>query len=481
MIPSYRRAEVTAPAMRPISVIILWLALNTAQGAELQVTVAPRVSVVERDGITGAGQIVMAGDARSHRAFVFYPNHPDDFGGSGGTGASRSDDGGVTWQRARDDWPLPRMIDLWADRLRDGELLAFGLGWVPDPKRRGELSAEDVPADAYRIARSRDQGRHWAAETAVVACPPELGIIARPLPHIFEGEDGNLLMPAYAWSRHGNSALLLHSADRGGHWTVMSTITTAAAMVKAGAPVTTPWLETTISPTRDKSLLAIIRTGSGATSTLMVARSADHGQSWSPPTRLVAGPQERPIAGKLPTLQLLPNGLLVLLTAHSKNHCRLYISPDGTGRRWSDGYILTSQCGGNAGMTMSGAGSLLVVTPANGRIDAWAVRIGPMPASAPNLGAPRDIALSKGTLTWTSSPEAASHQITPVLIKSPPSHAEMESHPHATIQTRDPNPNLDLNRQLVPGGTYVFEVATVDKKGRVSPAVSGVAAVNGND
>jgi hypothetical protein len=35
---------------------------------------------------------------------------------------------------------------------------------------------------------------------------------------------------------------------------------------------------------------------------------------------------------ELPTLQLLPNGELALLTAHRKHHCRLYLSADGNGR-----------------------------------------------------------------------------------------------------------------------------------------------------
>ncbi len=106
-----------------------------------EVIVQPRVAAVERDGITGAGQVVSVGN----RLLVFYPNHPDDFGGSGGSGASVSEDGGATWQAQPDDWPMSRMVDLWADKLRDDSLFAFGIRWVPDPKKRGEMTAKDVP------------------------------------------------------------------------------------------------------------------------------------------------------------------------------------------------------------------------------------------------------------------------------------------------------------------------------------------------
>ena len=212
---------------------------------------------------------------------------------------------------------------------------------MPDPKKRGEITAQDVPGNAYEIAITKDQGRTWQTETARIECPAQFGVIARPLPHVFEDEKGALFMPAYAWGKHGNHALLLTSADRGRHWTVLSSITTAAAMVKAGAPVTTPWLETTVSPAKNGDWLAVVRTGSSAQSSLVSLRSADRGRTWSSPEKL-------PIAGKLPTLQLLPNGMLALLTAHSKNHCRLHLSSDGTGRDWGDAQILTSQCGGNA-------------------------------------------------------------------------------------------------------------------------------------
>jgi hypothetical protein len=423
--------------------------------ADLQIIVAPRVSVVEREGITGGGQIVSVGD----RLLMFYPNHPDDFGGSGGMGASVSEDGGTTWKAQPDDWPMPKMVDLWADQLRDGSLLAFGIRWVPDPKRRGEVTAKDMPADAYQIATSMDRGRTWQTETAVIECPPEFGVIARPLPHTFEDEKGVLFMPAYAWGKHGNHALLLTSPDRGRRWTVLSSITTAASMVKAGAPVTTPWLETTVSPTKGGDWLAIVRTGSSAKASLVSVRSTDLGKTWSAPEKL-------PIAGKLPTLQLLPNGVLALLTAHSKNHARLYLSADGTGREWSPAHILTSLCGGNAGITVTGEDSLVVITPANRRIDAWRVKIGAASVMTKDLAAPTGIAFAKGVLSWSGS--TVSYRVTPVLMKIPAGYDDTEIHPHAVIQTAATQ--LDLSRQLLIGGSYRFEISAMDREGRASAA-----------
>ena len=430
-----------------------WMSL----ASDLSVTVTPRATVVERDGITGGGYPVVAGD----RAMIFYPNHPDDFGGSVGTASALSADGGLTWTPGADDWPIPGMVDVWADPLRNGDWLAFGIRWVPDPKKRGEITSKDVPADAFQIALSKDGGRTWGAAPAVITFPPELGVIARPLPHILERADGTLLMPAYAWGRSGNRAVLLRSEDRGRRWSLLSVITTAAAMAKTGASVTTPWLETTVSPTADGHLLAVVRTGSSSQSMLVSVRSTDGGGTWMPPEKLS-------LAGKLPTLHLLPGGVLALLTAHSKNHCRLYFSADGKGRAWSQGHIITSLSGGNAGMALAGGGSLLISTPANRRLDAWRVHIHPALKAAPGLAAPSNIAMAKGTLTWDAAPGAAAYRLTPMLVQPGRAYPEAAVLPHATIETA--STKLELARQLLTGSVYAFEIASVDREGRVSAA-----------
>jgi hypothetical protein len=195
-------------------------------------------------------------------------------------------------------------------------------------------------------------------------------------------------------------------------------------------------------------------------------RSTDHGQTWSAPEKL-------PIAGKLPTLQLLPSGVLALLTAHTKNHCRLYLSTDGNGRAWSAAHVLSSQSGGNAGMTITGKDSLLVISPANKRIDAWRVSLRASPAVADNLASPKDIAFIKGTLTWSST--AAAHEVTPMLIQKAAGYDDTEILPHTPIRVE--GTKLDLGRQLLIGATYVVEIRSVDREGRVSPPARSVPLV----
>lgn len=351
-----------------------------ADSAEPLIEVAPAVLAVGREGITGAGWAVASGEGDTARITLHYPDHPDDFGGSAGTGTAISEDGGQTWTSGTGDWPLPGMVDLWQDRLRDGRFVALGIRWLPDPKRRGEITASEVPHDAWKIAFSAN-GKDWSVDNAAIDCPAEYGVVARPLPRFIEGSDGTLLMPAYAWGKTGNRSLLLQSTDGGRRWSVRSVITSAAEMVKAGAAVTTPWLETTVSPTADGSWLAVIRTGSSETAGLMMARSPDEGRTWGPVGKVLAGPDSQPVTGKLPGLLRMPDGPLVLLTAHSKRGCFLYLSADGTGRGWSEGQVVTTVTGGNTSMTALGRDRLLVFTPANRRIHCWRVSLRPTPSN----------------------------------------------------------------------------------------------------
>ncbi|MGY8654917.1 MAG: sialidase family protein [Verrucomicrobiia bacterium] len=431
-----------------------------AAAAELEVVVSPRITVDERKGITGGGRSVKAGN----RALIFFPNHVDDFGGSTGMASAISGDGGLTWTKGRDNWPMPEMVDLWADRLKNGDLLAFGIHWLPDPGKRRDPIPQDVPADAYRIGISKDAGRTWKLARATIECPPVVGHVARPLPHIIEAENGVLLMPAYTWSRRGNKSVLLQSEDRGRTWKFRSVVTTAVAMIQAGARVTTPWLETTVSPTRDGEALAIVRTGSTLKSALVSVRSTDVGKTWDKPEVL-------PLSGKLPTLHLLKNGVLTLTTALSHNHCRVYLSADGTGREWSDAFVVSSLTGGNVGAIVAGDDKLLLTSPTNRRIDAWHLRVGPKPRLTKDLAPPANLKFKKGVLTWAASLNAAAYRVTPVLIKPGAQFPTTQVQACAPIQTRNATTRLDLRRQLLPGSIYAFEVAAIDAAGRVSSAI----------
>ncbi|MGY8671563.1 MAG: sialidase family protein [Verrucomicrobiia bacterium] len=443
----------------PLLIAVVGLCGLPTSAAELEVIVSPRVTMVARTGITGGGYPVFAGDRILHS----YANHRDDFGGSFGTGSALSTDGGLTWTQGTDDWPLPKMIDLWADRLENGDLLAMGIHWTPDPAKRRDATPQKPPADAYQIAVSKDQGRSWTKARSVIDCPLEVGVVARPLPHIFQATNGDLLMPAYTWSRRGNRSVLLQSADRGRRWTVRSEITSAIAIIRSGVPISTPWLETCVAYTKNGDLLAIVRTGSKVKSRLVSVRSTDDGKTWGPPEKL-------PFAGKLPTLNLLPNGVLTLVTALSRNHTRLYLSADGTGRQWSRAYVISSLTGGNVGVTMADDNRLLVATPSNRRINAWNVRINLPAKPAPGLKAPTEISLKKGFLSWAAVPSAVAYRITPVLINPGLLYRDTEILRYATTQTRNATPRVELHRQLLPGSTYVFDIRSMDAAGKVSPA-----------
>jgi hypothetical protein len=465
---------------RILTVIFMLLCVTLVTHAnDVQVTVAPVVTVCERPEITGAGWAVAVDDRLAH----IYPNHPDDWGKSGGTGLSCSDDGGMTWKTGPDNSPFPGMVDMWQDRLRNGDLMTLGIRSVPN--REKVLTAPATATSECLVAISKDRGKTWQAETATLHCPGNLGVIARPLPRIFEDERGALFMPAYSWSKTGNRALLLKSADRGRNWNVASTIADAQAIRASGAALASPWVETAVARTSDNALLAVVRTGSGAQSALVTTRSTDGGVTWSPVGKLLTGPQKRVAAGKLPGLCLLPNGVLVLLTAHTKNHCRIYLSHDGTGREWSDGFIITSQSGGNTSMVCTGPDKLLVFTPANGRIQCWHVTITKnAPTAKASLAAATNVTVTgaKVSVSWKAPADAASvshYLVTPILLKPSADNKDTEIYPYAPIQTRDDGTQLELGRVLSIGGTYRIEVAAVDRDGRTSAAASSAEVVAG--
>ena len=470
----------------------LALAPLATRAAEPLVTVAPIVTACERPGITGAGWAVAyevtEGAKTDRRIALIYPNHPDDWGKTAGTGFSYSSDGGRTWAAGADNWPIPGVVDMWQDWLRHGELITFGIRSVPDRKKVLEAATDGALHGDCVVGISKDRGKTWQAEPAGIHCPSEIGVIARPLPHIFEDAHGTMFMPAYSWSKAGNRALLLKSADRGRNWNVASTIATAQAIAACGAPLTAPWLETAVARTADGSLLAVVRTGSGAQSALVTARSTDNGVTWSPVEKLLAGPERRIVAGKLPNLCLLPGGALVLLTAHSRNHCRIHVSPDGAGRQWSEAFVITSQSGGNTSMVGVGPDKLLVFTPANGRINSWEVTItAPHAAAAKGAAAsPTDVRVASSgaavRLSWSApagAGETDHYLVTPVFIRPSEANPETEVCRYASIKTRDAATQLDLGRVLSLGGTYRFEVAAVDREGRRSAAASCAEMVVG--
>jgi hypothetical protein len=90
---------------------------------------------------------------------------------------------------------------------------------------------------------------------------------------------------------------------------------------------------------------------------------------------VVAGQKREAVTGKLPNVLTLPNGMMALLTAHTKRGCFLHLSRDGIGREWDAGQLITKVTGGNTTMVALDASTLLVFTPANGRINCWSVAL----------------------------------------------------------------------------------------------------------
>jgi hypothetical protein len=360
-------ANLTGSLLASLAVVV-FATKAEAVDESIEVRVGPMTTVVEREGITGAGWAVVIRPAERRTVELIYPNHPDDFGATAGTACSRSVDDGATWTQAEDDRPIAGMADLWQDRLPDGSLVAIGIRHLPDPKLRAFANGPQPPVDACIVGSSLDEGQSWKFENSVLRCPAEVGLIARPLPHLLVDRQGIWLMPAYAWSRSGNRSVFLESSDRGLHWDVRGTPATVGAILEAGANVTTPWLETAVVRTSNGSLQAIGRTGSSEQAFLVATRSADDGRTWAPVERLLAGASRQPVAGKLPNLLLLPNGALTLLTAQSKLGCRLYISVDGTGRLWSEAHVLSTAVGSNTSMICLDDETLLVFMPSNKRI-----------------------------------------------------------------------------------------------------------------
>lgn len=481
-----------SPGRALVILLVSWGAIALRAQDAGEVTVAPMAIVRERTGITGAGwgaAFDVPGAGQSGRKILnIYPNHPDDWGKTAGTGLSHSLDSGRTWVADADNTPIAEMVDLWVDHLRGGELVALGIRVLPDPKKPAEPGPDGIFKSVYALGVSTDQGKSWQMGTATVESSREIGPIARPLPHLMQERDGTWLMPAYSWGKKGSLALLLKSTDRGRNWRVAGTIATAAAIKAMGVPVTTPWFENMVVRTADGSLLAAIRTSSGARGAVMVARSTDNGATWSAPEKLLVGPQRRIVPGKLPNLILLRNGALVLLTAHTKNHCRLYVSWDGLGRTWSDGYVVTSQSGGNTSMVAIDDNRLTVFTPATGRISAWTVTVKPSGASrggsrSRSLAAPTAVRATPTptgvALSWAApagGAEVARYRITPVLVK--PADADAEIYPYLPIETSDSATAVSLEKHFLAGAAYRFEVVAVDRAGHTSsPAASGEVVV----
>lgn len=85
-------------------------------------------------------------------------------------------------------------------------------------------------------------------------------------------------------------------------------------------------------------------------------------------------------------------------------------------------------------------------------------------------------------MTWSGARAADDirYLVTPILVKA--AEAEMEVERYAPIEVAASVTELALDKNLAPGGTYRFEITSVDRAGGISPAATtgevtlGVAA-----
>jgi len=175
----------------------------------------------------------------------------------------------------------------------------------------------------------------------------------------------------------------------------------------------------------------------------------------------------------------------LLLTANTNNHCRIYVSADGAGNRWSEGAVITSQSGGNTCLAVVGDDRLVVITPANNRLHAWPVTLRaagapPAPSTTPPPTAVEVGAGPSISVSWSapaSAENVARYRVTPHLIAA--GNPETEVYPYATIETADAATEIDLGRVLSIGGRYRFTVTAVDREGRISQAAESAETVVG--
>ena len=149
--------------------------------SELEVVVGPRITVIEREGITGGGCPVKVGN----RVLSFYPNHPDDFGGSKGMGSAISTDGGMTWTEV----PfgiLNSGSSVAVLRLRSGN-------WI--------LAVNDTARGRYQLSLylSQDEGKTWTRKRYLEQLDPTEGSKTAGYPTLIQSTD-DLIHVTYTYT-----------------------------------------------------------------------------------------------------------------------------------------------------------------------------------------------------------------------------------------------------------------------------------------
>lgn len=196
-----------------------------------------------------------------------------------------SRDGGRTWSRPTNivDTPLDDRNPAFGI-LRDG---TFVLGFtILDGYREGKWAPE-IARFTCHFTRSEDGGRTWEKPVKLDMSPYDDG---SPYGKIIELENGELLMPVYAWylpaypdqakpaEKRQSFALLYRSRDKGKTWS-------GQTLIARG------FNETALCLLGDGRLLAVMRGQEG--DGVWQSVSEDGGRKWSAPQQ-VTGPRELP-------------------------------------------------------------------------------------------------------------------------------------------------------------------------------------------
>ncbi|MFX4271492.1 exo-alpha-sialidase [Propionibacteriaceae bacterium Y1685] len=209
-------------------------------------------------------------------------------------------------------------------RLDDGSLLSIGFipEWTDESHRTVEL----------QLARSTNGGRTWRHSTGrytppdgKVLGPMNRGLRVHRSPKVLP--DGTLVVPAYtSYQGERPSSIFLQSVDQGRTWTQRSQILADDIGLN----------EIGWSFDVNGDVVAAIRT-TDSPAKLRTARSTDQGRTWSAPVPLL-GPDGEQSVGIYPDLVLQPNGVLLMSTGRPDN--RVFVSNDGTGRRWDSEHVV---------------------------------------------------------------------------------------------------------------------------------------------
>lgn len=204
-------------------------------------------------------------------------------------------------------------------RLPDGTLMTvdFIPEWADDTRTSVNI----------RSWTSKDNGATWKLTKGLFTPPSpfagtDRGLRVHRKPMILA--DGALVVPAYTYyaADRRRSSIFLQTTDGGRSWTQRSKIPSSIGTNEVG------WTYTV-----DGKLIAALRTEGESPARLRVSFSSDDARTWSDAVPLL-DPEGKQVVGIYPDVVLQPNGILLLSTGRPDNH--LYVSYDGTGRRWDE-------------------------------------------------------------------------------------------------------------------------------------------------